>query len=69
MTNHTTQHDFAGTGTRHNKDQAGPLAPQQKAGSSKGQSGLEAALQCEEDLADDVAAPPGTGRACKASKA
>ena len=66
-TNHITQHKLADTGTRHSKDQAGPLAPKHKAGSAKGQSGLEAALQCEEHLADVVAAPPGIGKACRAS--
>ena len=67
MTHHRTQHEHGGTGTRHSKDQAGPVAPQQKAGSSKGQSGLEAALQCEEHLVDDVATLPGTGKAYRQS--
>ena len=35
----------------------GPSEQQQKAG--KAPSALEAALQCEEDLADDAAASPG----------
>ncbi len=35
----------------------GPSEQQQKAG--KAPSTLEAALQCEEDLADDAAASPG----------
>ena len=69
MTHHRAQHEYDGAGTRHGKGQAGSLAPQQKAGSSKGQSGLEAALQCEEHLADDVAAPSGTSKASKACKA
>ena len=63
MNKDMTQHEPADTGTRHSKDQAGALTPQHKAASTKGQSGLEAALQCEEYLADDVAAPPGTGQA------
>lgn len=39
------------------KEQVGPSEQQQKAG--KAPSALEAALQCEEDLADDAAASPG----------
>jgi len=39
------------------KGQAGPSEQQQKA--RKAPSALEAALQCEEDLADDAAASPG----------
>ena len=39
-----------------------PAGSRQKAASGKGQSGLEAALQCEERLADDASALPGITR-------
>ncbi len=41
------------------KEQAGPS--EQKAGAGKPQSGLEVALQCEENLADDTAAAASPG--------
>ncbi|KAL0047032.1 hypothetical protein WJX82_004759 [Trebouxia sp. C0006] len=49
------------------KGRAGPSDQQQKVG--KAPSALEAALQCEEDLADDAAASPGDAAAKAAGKA
>lgn len=48
--------ESAGSG-QGKKGQVGPSEQHQKAG--KAPSALEAALQCEEDLADDAAASPG----------
>ena len=49
--------ESAGSGQGKGKGQVGPSEQHQKAG--KAPSALEAALQCEEDLADDAAASPG----------
>lgn len=41
------------------KAPAGPSGQQHRAGTGKAASSIEAALQCEEDLAEDAAASPG----------
>ena len=43
----------------HGKAKATASGSHQRAASGKAQSGLEAALQCEEHLADDASASPG----------
>lgn len=55
----------SGSGQGKGKGQVGPSEQHQKAG--KAPSALEAALQCEEDLADDAAASPGDAAAAKAT--